>query len=53
MIDDKTIEQLRELGRKVKAIAPNLDGQVVFNCQEQLKEPKVTVTAVNVTKAKK
>jgi len=53
MVDDKTKEQLRELGRKVKAILPDVDGQVIFNCQVQQKEPKITITATNVTSQKR
>lgn len=53
MIEQRVIEQLTELGRKVKAVAPDLDGQVIFNCQAQHKEPKVTVTATDITRAKK
>jgi hypothetical protein len=53
MIDIKAIEQLREVGKKVKEIAPDLNGQVIFNCAKQMLKPKVTIVAYDATEVKK
>jgi hypothetical protein len=53
MIDEKVKEQLTELGRQVKRISPDLNGQVIFNCSAKQPEPLVEVRACDVTGKKK
>ena len=53
MIDEKVKERLAELGRQVKQIAPDLDGQVTFNCSAKQPEAIVEVRVCDVTRKKK
>jgi hypothetical protein len=54
MIEQQAIDQLRELGPKIKAIMAGVSGQVIFNCSKDPKhQPVVNIMAADVTEAKK
>jgi len=53
MIDDKTKTELAEIGKRVKALLPDADGNVQFNLSRSHDTPKVNVMVADVTKTKK
>lgn len=54
MMDDKTKEGLKELGRQVKSLLPDVNARVTFNCSKDPKhEPVVNVMLADVTRGKK
>ena len=52
LIDVKVKDELEKIGAQIKEIAPDLNGQIIFNCIPQNPEPKVTVTQMDVTRVK-
>ena len=53
MIDKTVVDRLQILAQEIKEIAPELNGQVIFNCARQMPKPKVTIMAADVTEVKK
>jgi hypothetical protein len=53
MIEANIVVQLRELGVKVKEIAPDLNGQVIFNLAAKDPQARVEVRVCDVTGKKK
>lgn len=52
MIDEQIKLQLRELGKKVKVLLPNADGNIQFNLSRNHPEPKVNINIADVTRRK-
>jgi hypothetical protein len=53
IIDSKVIEQLREIGKQVKALLPDVNGSVQINVARDLPHAKVNLNLADVTEAKK
>lgn len=53
LFTEKVRQRLDEIGRQVKELFPDVDGNVQIHVGRNHKEPKVNVNLADVTKGKK